>query len=769
MPTRPLIAFFKDIDKEDLPLVGGKGANLGEMTQAGFPVPDGFAVTVESYDQFLEKNVLRKKISDILETTDVNQPDQLQSTSRKIERLITKSEIPKEVSTQIINAYKKLSGGFKKSLVAVRSSATAEDLPGASFAGQQATFLNVKGTANLLVAVRDCWASLFTARAIFYREQNKIEHNEVKISVIVQKMIQSEVSGVMFTIDPVTNEKDKILIEAVWGLGELIVQGSVVPDKYMVQKQTFSILSKEISDQPVQLVKKGNDTKKIDVPQRLREIQKITNKDIVELAKIGDRLQKHYYFPQDVEWAKEKNKLFIVQTRPVTTIPGKSDKKHKERKSKKGAIDFDIKIAEIPILTGSPASPGIGTGHVKILRSPKEINKVKLNDVLVAKMTSPDFVPAMKKASAIVTNEGGQTSHAAIVSRELGIPCVVGTKEATRKLKEDVVITVDGSEGKIYLGSKVKVKVKKEKTKKEKIIRSKTATKLYVNLAEKELAAKISKLNVDGVGLLRAEFMIANIGQHPKEAIKQKKQDIFIKKLKKDLTVFCKAFHPRPVVYRATDFKTNEYRALPGGEAWEPKEPNPMLGFRGAYRYIANPDVFNLELQAIKQVREKYNNLWLMVPFVRSPKELQIVRRLVAAEGLFESSTFKFWMMVEIPTNVILIDEFVKVGIDGVSIGSNDLTMLMTGTDRDNAQVAEAFDELSPVVLWSLRRVINRCAESGVSSSICGQAPSVYDSLVKKLVKYGITSISVNPDAINRVRGVIKEAEKEVALRVRRK
>ena len=326
-------------------------------------------------------------------------------------------------------------------------------------------------------------------------------------------------------------------------------------------------------------------------------------------------------------------------------------------------------------------------------------------------------------------------------------------------MKDETVVTVDGERGLIYLGGKIKIE-KKEVVEEE--IKGKTATKLYINLAEKELAVEMSKLNVDGVGLLRAEFMIANIGIHPKEAIKKKTQGHFVEKLANDLETFCKAFYPRPVVYRATDFKTNEYRSLPGGANWEPIEPNPMLGFRGAFRYIASPDVFNLELTAIKKVRDKYKNLWLMVPFVRSPEELSQVRRLVAAEGLFASTTFKFWMMVEIPTNVILIEEFIKVGIDGVSIGSNDLTMLLTGTDRDNAEVASAFNERSPVVNWSLRRVIKKCNKHGVTSSICGQAPSEYEDLVKKLVKYGITSISVNPDAVNTTRKVIMEAEKEV-------
>jgi len=750
MTARPLTAFFKDIDKHDIALVGGKGANLGEMWGAGFPVPNGFAVTTASYDLFIEKNDVAGKINEILKPVDVNDSDALQSASEKIQRLVEKCEVPNEVSTEVIKSYKKLSGLFKTALVAVRSSATAEDLPGMSFAGQQATYLNVKGQNNLLVAVRDCWASLFTARAIFYRAQNKINTSKVKISVIVQKMVQSDVSGVMFTINPVNNDKDRIIVDAVWGLGEMIVQGAVIPDHYVVQKETFAILSKEISDQSVQLIKHGEKTVEKEVPVSWRDKQKITDEEVVKLAKIAQGLQDHYYFPQDIEWAKEGKNLFIVQTRPVTTI------KQQTKSPKDG-----VKISNIPVLSGAGASPGFGTGTVKVLKSPKEIDRVKSGDVLVAKMTSPDYVPAMKKASAIITDEGGQTSHAAIVSRELGIPCVVGTREATSKLKDGDMVTVDGAEGSIYMGTKVKTL--KAEVKEEKIVKTKTATRVYVNLAEMERAKEGSKLNVEGVGLLRAEFMIANIGIHPKESIRLKKQDQFVDKLADGLTTFCKSFYPRPVVYRATDFKTNEYRSLPGGEKYEPQEPNPMLGYRGAYRYINDPEVFNLELQAIKRVREKYNNLRLMIPFVRSPEELAKVRRLVAAEGLFESPTFKFWMMVEIPINVILIDKFIDVGIDGVSIGSNDLTMLVTGTDRDNATVAKDFDERSPAVSWALKRVIRHCNKRGVTSSICGQAPSEYPELVKKLVKYGITSISVNPDVVNRTRAMIAEAEKEVA------
>lgn len=755
MPTaKPLVASLNEIDKHDIPLVGGKGANLGEMTQAHFPVPPGFAVTVVSYDEFLDQNNLRERISEELKNVDKDKPDETARIAANIQKMIRGGKMPEEVAREVIAAYKKLGTRFKKALVAVRSSATAEDLPSASFAGQQASYLNVQGEASLLEHVKDAWASLFTARAIFYREENKINHNKVKISIIVQVMAQSEVSGVMFSINPVTNEKDRIVIEAVWGLGEMIVQGSVVPDKYIVQKDTYAILSKEVSDQSIMLARKGATTKEVPVPKKIIDRQKITDEEVIELAKYAQKLQEHYYFPQDIEWSKADGKLFIIQTRPVTTIGEVKEKK---------TITEGVTNAEAPILTGEAASPGAGSGPVKVLGSPKEIGKIKDGDILVAKMTSPDYVPAMKKAAAIITDQGGLTSHAAIVSRELGVPAVVGTESATQKLKDGNIVTVDGSTGQIFLGANVKVVSQKpiyKEASKHKRVR--TATHVYVNLAEPELAKKVAKRNVDGVGLLRAEFMIANIGIHPKEAIHRKTQAKFIDTLAKDLIGFCKAFYPRPVVYRATDFKTNEYRALPGGKHWEPVEPNPMLGFRGAFRYVANPEVFNLELQAIKKVREKYNNLWLMTPFVRSPLEFSKVRRMVATEGLFESPTFKFWMMVEIPVNVIKLADFLKVGVDGVSIGSNDLTMLLLGTDRDNSEVSTAFNSLDPVVLWSLKRVIKTCHKHGVTASICGQAPSVYDELVEHLVKYGVTSISVNPDSIERVRDVIADAERRI-------
>lgn len=755
MTNLPLVIDFKDIDKDSLSLVGGKGANLGEMTKAGFPVPGGFAVTVPSYNLFLKQNNISEKIYEILGVTNVDSPEELESASKKIQKIVNTSKFPEEVFKEVIKSYKKLSGRFSKALVAVRSSATAEDLPGMSFAGQQATFLNIKGESNLEVAIRECWASLFTPRAIYYRVQNKIKHERVGISVIVQKMVQSEVSGIMFSIDPVNNLKDRIVIDAVWGLGEMIVQGAYVPDHYVVQKDTFSILSKEVNTQKKELIRVGQDTKESAIPEKRQDKSKLTDDDVVTLAKISQKLQEHYYFPQDSEWAKEKGKLYIVQTRPVTTIDKTNKTLNQNQKNSQ-------EISTTPILKGIPASPGIGTGTVKVLKSPKEIDKIEKGDILVAPMTSPDYVPAMKKASAIVTNEGGMTSHAAIVSREMGTPCVVGTKEATKVLKDNQIVTVNGKTGEVFLGGKITSKKMVKTLSNTKVKRVKTATKVYVNLAEPDRAKEVSKMNVDGVGLLRAEFMIADIGMHPKEAIKLKKQDIFVDRLVKNLSTFCESFFPRNVVYRATDFKTNEYRSLEGGKHWEPFESNPMLGYRGAFRYISDPEVFNLELVAIKKVREKYNNLHLMIPFVRSPEELRRVKRLVMAQGLFEDPYFKFWMMVELPVNVICLEDFIKVGIDGVSIGSNDLTMLLQGTDRDNSTVASEFNEMRPEVIWALKRVINICNKHDVTVSICGQAASTYDELVEILVKEGVTSVSVNPDAVNRVREMIHQTEKKI-------
>lgn len=748
MPKRKYVAWFREVDKEDIPLVGGKGANLGEMTKAGFPVPPGFVVTVAAYQDFLQESQLQTQIAHLLTSLDVGDSKALDKAASAVQKLIIRAKFPTQIAQKIIRAYTSMDEGISRhALVAVRSSATAEDLPGASFAGQQATFLNVQGEANLIEKVKEAWASLFTARAIFYRVTNKFDHFKVGIAVPVQKMIASESSGVMFTVDPVSHDKKHIVIEAIVGLGEMIVQGAVTPDHYELEKSTMKIVKKEVNIQEKQMIRAGNGNRIERLGKTEGGKQKITDALLVDVAELGKKLEKHYYFPQDIEWAVEDNKVYIIQTRPITTL------------DKKDTTADMSQVKKEVIAKGDPASPGMGAGPVKILHSAKDVHKILPGDVLVAEQTNPDYVPAMRKAVAIVTERGGRTSHAAIVSRELGIPAVVGAKDAMKVLKEGMVVTVNGATGEVYKGA-IRTNTTNT-TNKEKL---KTATKVYVNLAEPSRAPAIAKMNADGVGLLRAEFMIADIGVHPKKLIAEHKEKVFIDALAEKLNTFCSSFSPRPVVYRATDFKTNEYRNLKGGAAYEPEEPNPMLGFRGAARYVIDSRVFDMELEAIKKVRNKmgHKNLWLMLPFVRNPKELTDVKQLIAASGLSRSPTFKLWLMCEIPTNVIRINDFIDCGIDGVSIGSNDLTMLTLGTDRDNAEVAHDFSELDPAVLWSFERVIKACDKAGVTVSMCGQAPSDYPELIEKLVEWGITSVSVNPDAIDHVRETIAEEEKKL-------
>ncbi|MBI4029452.1 MAG: phosphoenolpyruvate synthase [Candidatus Blackburnbacteria bacterium] len=761
MGTANYILKFSEIDHDSIALAGGKGANLGEMYQAGFPVPTGFVVTAQAYKKFIEENDLQPQIRDVLKSVGIVghrkvTPEHFQSASEKIVRLLEKSKMPDDIAQEIVQSYGRRGLFRRQPLVAVRSSATAEDLPDASFAGQQATFLNIRGEKELLKAVKDCWASLFTPRAIFYREEKKFNHFKVYIAVVVQEMVQSEISGIAFTNDPRTSDKHKMVIEAVWGLGEYAVQGTVTPDRYELERHSLEIQKIDKREQKVQLIRKDTKTKEEKVPRNRQNRQKLSEDKIRELGRILQRIHAHYYFPQDIEWAYNKGTFYVIQVRPITTLTNA-----KEEKLQPTGSNLQ------PILTGQGASPGIATGSVKILHSPKEIGKVKKGDILVARMTSPDYVPAMKLAGAIITDEGGVTSHAAIVSRELGLPSVVGTKSATKNLKDGEVITVNGKTGEVYKGKLGKSQQGNKPTSQQ-VAQEKadpmiqTATKIYVNLAEPERAHEVSLLPVSGVGLLRAEFMIAQIGVHPRHLIAQRRQKEFVDKLAERLTIFCQEFDPRPITYRATDFKTNEYRNLDGGKDYEPQEPNPMLGFRGAYRYVADPDVFELELAAIKKVRETYKNLNMMIPFVRSPEELLQVKRIMAASGLVRSPSFKLWLMVELPVNVVLIEDYIKVGIDGVSIGSNDLTMLMLGTDRDNNEVASAFNELSPAVLWALEHTIKACNKHGITSSICGQAASSHDDLVEFLVKLGITSVSVNPDSVGRVQRIVRECEKHV-------
>jgi len=743
------IVWFSEVTKEDIPLVGGKGANLGEMTKARIPVPPGFIVTANAYYDFLQKSRITDKIRNLLKPLDYNNSKQLQQIADQIKQVILNAAMPAELAKEIQQAYIKMGGG----LVAVRSSATAEDLPEASFAGQQSTFLNVNGEKEVVAAVQQCWASLFNPRAIFYRHQHGFDHFKVGIAVPVQKMVQSQTSGVMFTIEPMTSDRSKIVIEAVYGLGEAAVSGEVTPDLYIVDKEEIRISSKKIGKQEWQLIRNpagGDKVTNIKValqPPNQTE-QKLADDDIINLAKLGKYIEDLYQFPQDIEWAKEDNEILIVQTRPVTAIKAEA------------VAEIRPEIRATVLLSGRAASPGMASGPVKIVYEASQIDKVESGDILVAKMTTPDFVPAMKRAVAIVTDHGGRTAHAAIVSRELGIPCVVGTERAVATLTDGQIITVDGSLGKVYEGKVAEEKLAITTTIPRKKIRTKT--KVYVNLAQPELAESVAARNVDGVGLLRAEFMVAQIGEHPRYMISQNRGDEFIDKLSQGINTFARAFNPRPVVYRTTDFKTNEYRELTGGQEYEEVEENPMLGYRGCSRYIRELDVFKLEIEAIKRVRQNYPNLWVMIPFVRTVAEMAATKKFMESQGLERSADFKLWMMVEVPSNIFLIEKFLEIGIDGISIGSNDLTQLILGIDRDSERLAETFDERNEAVLIALERAIKVSKTMGVTSSICGQAPSVYPELTEKLVEWGITSVSVSPDMIDKTRDIIAKAEKRL-------
>ena len=748
------VVWFSEVGREDLGLVGGKGANLGELTRASIPVPPGFVVTADTYFRFIEQAGLEPVLRKELVNLDVQASKTLNDRAANIRRRIIEAPMPPRLAEEIREAYRELGDGP----VAVRSSATAEDLPDASFAGQQSTYLNVVGADNVVRAVQACWASLFEGRAIFYREEAGYDHMKVGLAVPVQRMVQSEKSGVMFTVEPVTSDASRITIEAVHGLGEGIVSGEISPDLYMVHKESLQILDKTVTPQDRMIARAVDSDGSheganawLPVPEHLRETQKLTDEQIRELARIGRSVEDHYGSHQDIEWAYEGGKFYLTQARPVTTMRAGHDEEDDMG---------DHEVAPV-LLTGQPASPGVGIGVVRVVQDPHDIDIVQPGDVLVAEMTTPDFVPAMKRASAIITERGGRTCHAAIVSRELGIPCVVGAGGATTGLGEDRLVTVDGSAGKVYEG-RAETRLAWFERQKERYARSsglKTTTRLYVNLAEPELADRISQRSVDGVGLLRAEFIVAQIGTHPRTFIQEGHPEEYTRQIFEGLREFCRAFNPRPVVYRLTDFKTNEYANLRGGAEFEANEENPMIGYRGASRYIREPDIFRLEVEAIKQVRAEFKNLYVMVPFVRTPAELKGVKQLLAEEGLVRSDEFKLWMMVEVPSNVIILDKFIDVGIDGISIGSNDLTQLVLGIDRDSEALADTFDERDDAVMAAIQTAVAVARRRGITVSICGQAPSVYPEVTEKLVEWGITSVSVSPDMLDRTREIIANAE----------
>lgn len=767
MGKNDLVKFFKDIGRDDTPLVGGKCANLGELFgQIQVPVPNGFAVSAEAYSVFLEETGLTEHINALLADIDVGDIESLQKGSKEIRKQIEEQPIPTRLKEAILEAYTTLCTevGRKGVSVAVRSSATAEDLPGASFAGQHDTFLNVT-RKTLLKSIQQCWSSVFTPRAIVYRTEKGFSHLEVLVSVAVQEMVSSKASGVMFTLEPVTGQRDRLLINASWGLGEAIVSGQVTPDEFVIDKAKLRIIERSIFKKEKQILpREKGDIEWVSVSESLREKPALSDEVILKLAEYGLMIEKHYGVPQDIEWAIDADdKIFILQARPETV--------HGNR-GVTGREEGEQYMEETILIRGLGVSPGRGSGKVKVILNVKDISQLHEGEVLVTTMTMPDWIPAMKKASAIVTDLGGKTSHAAIVSRELGVPAVVGCENATQVLKDGQAVTVDGRKGIIYEGNHVKEKGTNTHTAHNSFsARAATATKVYVNLSIPELAEKVAgETGADGVGLLRAEHLMLSIGKHPRLLLEEGGEGEMVDTFSRGLGRVAEAFFPRPVVYRCLDFKPDEFLELQGGEKYERDHvgPNPMIGYRGQYRYLKEDDIFRLELRAIRRAREMMGctNVYVMIPFVRTLGVFKETVKVMVEEGLdhVADRDFQLWIMVEVPSACLMIEEFCREGIDGISIGTNDLTMLILGADRNDKSVQDLYDERNLGVLRAIAYTLAVCQKHGVTTSICGQAPSVYPDYLEFMIRCGCTSISVNPDVVVSTRQSVANTEQKIQM-----
>lgn len=773
----PVVVWLEKIRKEDTQIVGAKCANLGELTAKGVRVPPGFAVTADAFRRFLDETKIGEVIHKTLRNSNgTKDPRLYEEASKEIRKIIESVPMPADTADEVRKAYRELSKktGSGEVLVAVRSSATGEDLPDASFAGQQDTFLNVKGEEQLVHYVQKCWSSLYTPRAIFYREEKGFPHEKVLISVGIQKMVEAKCSGVIFTLDPVNGDPSKIVIEATWGLGEALVAGHVSPDRFIIDKGTLQIIHKEIVPKMLEHVpnRATGLTVQQEVPLERRNVASLSDHDVVELAKIARDIEDHYGTAQDIEFALEQdgssNAVYIVQSRPETFW---SRMKAPSGDSVRHVID------RVMVVQGLPASPGLHAGRAKIISTPQEAGRMmKDKDILVTRMTNPDWVPYMKIAGAIVTDDGGTTCHAAIVSREMGIPCIVGARNATKLLQMGKEYTVDAKAGVVYAGLVEDVLKPAHPAQEIPTVIPVTSTKIYVNISLPELAEKVAReTRADGVGLLRAEHMMLSVGKHPRLLIEegggQKMVNAFAEGIRRVATPFA----PKPVVYRCLDFKPDEFLGLPGGEKYERDAghvgPNPLLGYRGCFRYVKEPDVFRLECRAIRKVREEFKltNVHVMLPFVRTLEDFRNAREILEEEGLKRGPDFKLWIMVEVPSTVLLIDKFVQEGIDGISFGTNDLTMLILGIDRDDASIQEIYDERNLAVLRAMSHVIRVCRDAGVTTSICGQAPSNYPEVVEFLVREGAVSMSVNPDKVIETKQLVAGIEQKLILEGMRK
>jgi pyruvate,water dikinase len=743
------IAWLKELRASDTDMAGGKGANLGELVNAGFEVPPGFVVVEEAYRTAMVEAGLERALA----ATPAGGAD-LAATSEERQAMVRRAGLPSTLHDEIVAAYAALGEDLKVAdpPVAVRSSAVGEDAADASFAGMNRTITNVTGPEDVARAVVECWASLFGERAIAYRLAKGVATGP-SIAVVVQAMVAASRSGVAFTVDPTGRHGDALVIEAAFGQGEAVVSGSVEPDLYVVDRDGLQLVDVHIGNKAFEIVAEQGGEVRRPLGDEQRRQQVLTDEEVRAIATAALAVETHYGAAQDVEWCFDPDGgLHLVQARPITTTAGTNPAEPEPAR---------------PLVTGLGASPGVATGRVRVLTDPREGATLEPGEILVAPMTNPDWLPTLRRAGAVVTERGGITCHAAIVSRELGVPCVVGARSATVTLTSGQLVTVDGTRGTVTTGAQpLTAAIVTEAPPPTESAPLVTATRLYVNLAIPERATAVAGLAVDGVGLLRAEMMLTEAldHRHPRAVLAIGGRGEFLDRMTGAVLEVTRAFAPRPVVYRTIDFRTNEFRDLTGGDAFEPIERNPMIGYRGCYRYVREPDLFALELEGLARVREETPNLQLMIPFVRTKWELEACLELVDASPLGRQRGLQRWIMAEVPSVVHWLPTYAALGVDGVSIGSNDLTQLVLGVDRDSEVCAELFDEEDGAVLDAIRRIVTQCRALGLTSSLCGQAPSNRPTFAEHLVRFGITSVSVNPDAVTRTRAVLAAAEQRVLL-----
>ena len=738
------VLWFDEVDKDDVDSVGGKGASLGEMANNDFPVPGGFVVTAQAYRRLLQDTEIEDELEEALDV-DVEDSDELEEAHESAVELIKDAGMPDDMREEIEAAYEELGDD---EFVAVRSSATAEDLPDASFAGQQETYLNVKGVEELVERVKDCWASLFTERAIYYRVEKGFSHEDVNIAVVVQRMVNADKSGVVFSSDPSTGD-ERATVEAAWGLGESVVSGGVTPDNYVFDRGTREVVTANVASKKVMHVKDAatGETVEKEVPDDRREEQVLSEEEVAEIAEVAERLEEHYGAPQDIEWAIQDGELYVLQSRPITTI--------------------EEDEGEEVVLEGLGASPGKESGTVRIVRKLDEIDRIEEGDVMVTEQTTPDMVPAMKRSAAIVTDEGGLTSHAAIVSRELGKTAVVGTGNATTELEDGDVVTVDGDKGKVTSGGKKETTEEthtpsEDETGTVAAPQPVTATDVKVNVSIPDAAGRASETGADGVGLLRMEHMVLDLGKTPAKYVGDHGERAYIDQIVEGVQEVAEEFYPRPVRVRTLDAPTDEFRNLEGGDD-EPVEHNPMLGYRGVRRALDEPDIFELELRAFRKLYDLgYDNVEIMLPLVNDGDQTAEARELMERAGL-DTDEITWGVMIETPASAMLVEDIAEEGVDFVSFGTNDLTQYTLAADRNNENVSDIYDETHPGVLALMSRVIEVCEERDVRTSICGQAGS-NPEMVEFLIEEGITSVSANIDAVSDVRRRVARVEQRLML-----